>query len=206
MRPSKRTITGETVRSALMPFVVRPDSSRAFPSMEVPVSSVAHYLDELHYLGAAQRGLAWSDEHGVMVLAKPTSRRLPHDGTWLELSRWCLVGTPNGGSKQFRAVTRWLRSDHREVTTLISYSDPSVGHTGALYKACNWIWAPTWHRLRPPPSGNGSWTDGEIQSPKDRWVFPLQRDERRVDLLKVEDEALMRRDPTLGYTEPRRFA
>src|SRR5262245_5828312 len=95
-RVNDRAITGETVRSALMPVVLTPDRPRYFPSMEVPVSSVAYYLDKLHYLGAAQRGLAWSDEHGVMVLAKPTSRRLPHDGTWLELSRWCLVGTPNG--------------------------------------------------------------------------------------------------------------
>ena len=37
------------------------------------------------------------------------------------------------------------------VSTVVSYSDPSAGHTGSLYRACNWIWAPTWLRLRPPP-------------------------------------------------------
>jgi hypothetical protein len=172
----------------------------------VPVLTVASFLDELHYLGAAKRGIAWSDEFGVLVLAKPTSRRLPHDGTWLELSRWCLVGTKNGGSQQFARVTRWIRATQPEVTTLVSYSDPSVGHTGALYKACNWLWAPTWHRLRPPPSGNGSWADGQIESPKDRWVYPLRRDARRGELLRVNDEALTRRDPTIGYQEPRRFS
>jgi hypothetical protein len=174
--------------------------------MNVPVRTVAFFLDQNHYLGAAHGGEAWSDEYGVLVLAKPTSRRLPQDGTWLELSRWCLVGERNGGSRQFAAVTRWLRAERPAVTTLVSYSDPSVGHTGALYKACNWIWAPTWHRLRPPPSGNGSWSDGEEESVKDRWVFPLRRDPRRVGLLRVNDESLVRADPTVGYREPRRYA
>lgn len=160
--------------------------------MIVPVRTVAHFLDELHYLGAANRGIAWSDDFGVLVLAKPTSRRLPQDGTWLELSRWCLIGTRNGGSRQWKAVSRWLRANMPEVTTVVSYSDPSVGHTGALYKACNWRWAPTWQRLRPPPSGGGSWDGITRQEPKDRWVYPLRRDARRLALLTVNDESLLR--------------
>lgn len=173
--------------------------------MIVPVSTVASYLDANHYLGAAKRGLAWSDEFGVLVLAKPTSRRLPHDGTWLELSRWCLVGEPNAGSRQWSKVAKWLRQFRPEVTTVVSYSDPSVGHTGALYKACNWLWAPTWLRLRPPPSGNGSWKTGKVQSPKDRWVFPLARDNRREPLLTIQDEALMKTHAHLSYRDPERF-
>jgi len=174
--------------------------------MIVPVETVADFLDRNHYLGAARRGIAWSDEFGVLVLAKPTSRRLPQDGSWLELSRWCLLGEKNGGSRQFASVVRVLRSDYRDVTTLVSYSDPSVGHTGALYKACNWLWAPTWHRLRPPPTGNGAWIEGKSQSVKDRWVYPMLPDERRTELLRVNDESIMRRDPTAGYREPVRFA
>ncbi|HMS60659.1 MAG TPA: hypothetical protein PKD63_00145, partial [Solirubrobacteraceae bacterium] len=64
-----------------------------------PVADVAAYLDAHHYLGRARRGFAWSDEYGVMVLANPSSRHLPQQ-RWLELIRWCLVGTPNGGSRQ----------------------------------------------------------------------------------------------------------
>lgn len=158
----------------------------------VPTRTVAHYLASRHYLGATGRGWAWSDEFGVLVLAKPTARYLPQDGTWLELVRWCLEGVPNGGSRQWSRVARHLRREHPEVTTVVSYSDPSAGHTGALYKACNWQWAPTWHRLRPPPTGNGSWADGEGQGVKDRWVFCLRRDERREELLAVKDEALVR--------------
>lgn len=159
--------------------------------MIVPSRTVAHYLDERHYLGATGRGFAWSDEFGVLVLAKPTARRLPQDGTWLELVRWCLEGVKNGGSQQWSRVAKMLRADYPAVTTVVSYSDPSVGHTGALYKACNWRWAPTWHRLRPPPSGNGSWS-GEAESVKDRWIFDLRPDERRDEILRVKDDAITR--------------
>jgi hypothetical protein len=77
----------------------------------------------------------------------------------------------------------------RHVTTLVSYSDPSRGHTGALYRACNWEWWPTWHRLSPPPTGNGRWTaDSGIESVKDRWVFPVRGDSRRRNLLTVDPD------------------
>lgn len=154
--------------------------------------NVAAYLDANHYLGATGRGIAWSDEYGVLVLAKPTSRRLPQDGTWLELVRWCLVGERNGGSRQWKRVRQWLRESMPAVTTVVSYSDPSQGHTGALYRACNWEWRPTWHRLRPPPSGNGAWKCGREQAVKDRWVFCLSSDDRREELLRVKDESIVR--------------
>lgn len=163
---------------------------------------VAPYLDANHYLGRAHRGLAWSDEYGVLVLAPPTSRRLPSD--WLELSRWCLSGEPNAGSRQWSAVARWLRRDHPSVTTVVSYSDPALGHTGALYRACSWIWAPTWHRLREPPTGNGAWTPGARQGAKDRWVYPLRPDPRRESLLQPQDDYLLRTGCP-RYIEPARF-
>lgn len=166
----------------------------------VRLADVATFLDDNHYLGRAKRGLAWSDEFGVLVLASPTSRWLPSD--WLELTRWCLVGTRNGGSQQWAHVARWLRSERPDVTTVVSYSDPSAGHTGALYRACNWTWAPTWHRLRPPPSGNGSWPGGR-QSVKDRWVFALQRDPRRERVLRIEDEALRPLHLADEYRDPK---
>ena len=150
------------------------------------VDEVADFLDRNHYLGRARRGFAWSDEFGVLVLANPSSKWLPQD-RWLELIRWCLVGTPNGGSQQWKAVSRWLRAHRPDVTTVVSYSDPSAGHTGALYRACNWRWAPTWQRLFPPPSGNGTWDGITQQAVKDRWVFDLHRDDEREELLRVKD-------------------
>ena len=154
--------------------------------MWLPPKSVGQFLDEHHYLRASGRGTAWSDEFGVMLFAKPTARRLPQDGTWLELIRWCLVGVRNGGSMQWRKVRKELLAQFPELTTVVSYSDPSQGHTGALYKACNWQWRPTWHRLKPPPTGNGSWKDGVIQSVKDRWVFELRPDPRRAEILRIK--------------------
>lgn len=168
---------------------------------ETSLESVADYLDRNHYLGRATRGFAYEDEHGIAVLAKPTSRRLPSDGTWLELIRWCLSGERNAGSRQWSAIVRWLRANMPQVTTVVSYSDPSVGHTGALYKASNWRWAPTWHRLRPPPSGHGSWSSGRTESVKDRWVYPISRDPRRADLLAIRDAAVLRRFPEAEYRE-----
>jgi hypothetical protein len=153
-------------------------------------------LVEGHYLGPttlAQFG--WRDEHGVMLFAKPRSRHLPAD--WIELVRWCLNGKANAGSRQWRMFVAWARQN-LAATTVISYSDPSQGHTGSLYRACNWQWAPTWHRLRPPPSQNGSWSQIQ-QAVKDRWIFPLRVDARRQDILKINDEAVMQRMPWASY-------
>lgn len=159
----------------------------------VSTKSVAEFLRANHYLGPVSRGFAWSDDFGVLVLAKPTARRLPQDGTWLELVRWCLLGVKNGGSQQWARVCRALLDELDTVTTIVSYSDPSVGHTGALYKACNWQWRPTWHRLRPPPSGNGAWGGGKTQSVKDRWIYALRPDGRRDALTAIQDESIVRR-------------
>ncbi len=167
----------------------------------LPLHSIAEcnaYLVGRHYLGPTKIAtLGWKDEYGVLLFSNPRSRRLPKD--WLELVRWCLNGEKNAGSKQWARFRRWAQRN-LPATTIVSYSDPSAGHTGALYRACNWIWAPTWQRLRPPPSGGGKWSDsGKQQAVKDRWVFPLRDDARRAQLLGVNDEALMRRMPWASY-------
>lgn len=154
-----------------------------------PICDVAHvapFLAANHYLGPAARGFAWEDEYGVIVLANPSSRHLPQD-RWLELIRWCLTGERNGGSRQWSRVSKWLRVNRPDVTTVVSYSDPSAGHTGALYRACNWRWCPTWQRLFPLPTANGSWDGETLQAVKDRWVFDLRRDDERDEILRVKD-------------------
>jgi len=160
-----------------------------------PMLTAEHYLGPIvsggHQLIYA--GIQHRHPIAIQVWRTPTSRRLPNDGTWWELSRWCLRPTPNLGSTQHGNLIRHIKRCHPEVTTLVSYSDPSVGHTGALYRACNWRWAPTWHRLRPPPTGNGEWTTGDPQSVKDRWVFLLGDDERRPELLSINDASIRRR-------------
>ena len=161
------------------------------------ITECNRYLVGRHYLGPTKMAaFGWKDDHGVMLFAAPRSRRLPSD--WIELVRWCLSGKPNAGSQQWAAFSRWARK-HLDATTIVSYSDPSQGHTGALYRACNWQWAPTWHRLRPPPTGNGAWTEAKRQEPKDRWIFPLREDDRRKQLLFIHDDSLMKRMPWASY-------
>lgn len=178
--------------------------------MFVQPRAVSHILAEKHYLGPSKRGVAWQDEYGVIIIAAPTSRRLPIH--WLELVRWCITSkVKNAGSRQWAQFVKALRALRADVTTIVSYSDPSVGHTGALYRACNWWWAPTWHRLRTPPTGNGSWQKGKIESAKDRWVFALKPDTKRTALLIAQDESILRAKPWATYKEPggadfRRFA
>lgn len=169
----------------------------------VPNRRVAGYLRENHYLGpAGPQGWAWQDEFGVMVFANPRSRRLPQHA-WLELVRWCLRGQPNDGSRQWSGFVAWQRGHLRHVTTFISYSDPAQGHSGALYRACGWLWAPTWQRLRPPPSGNGDWGTGP-QAVKDRWVYPVRPDEQRSSVLSLASDPGVRASfPWAEYREPK---
>lgn len=142
------------------------------------VRSATPDLVEKHYLGAARLAqFAWKDEFGVAAFANPRARHLPSD--WLELVRWCLRGQPNDGSRQWKRIVVALRR-YTKATTVVSYSDPAQGHTGALYRACGWLWAPTWHRLNPPPTGNGAWSADKPQSVKDRWVYPLRPDPTRT--------------------------
>jgi hypothetical protein len=175
--------------------------ARLLPDRPPAARRAGALLRAHHYLGP-RGGAVYRDEHGVLVLAPPTSRRLPAD-RWLELVRWCLVSGANGGSRQWARAWRWAAGRWPHVTTIVSYSDPAAGHTGALYRACNWGWAPTWHRLRPPPTGAGSWDGRAVQGVKDRWVFPLLPDADRPRLLALDDAALRRRYPWAQWREPR---
>lgn len=147
-----------------------------------------------HYLGpvaSLRYGFAgWTDNVMVACMAWrwPTARMLPADGTWLELSRWCLTPAagPNAGSRMMGWAARWLRRNAPHVTTGVSYSDPVHGHTGALYKASGWHYQPTHHGERFDldgvgyPSGHGSWDGNTTQTPKHRWLYhftqPKQED------------------------------
>jgi hypothetical protein len=165
---------------------------------DLPVNAI---LESRHYLGPCDRYTSvYRDDYGLLLFASPTSRHIPQD--WLELVRWCILGGQNAGSKQWTAAKRWLLNNYPSVSTVVSYSDPSAGHTGALYRASGWLWAPTWHRLRPSPTGNGSWGRGRVESVKDRWIFPLRRDATREAALRVDDPSIVRRWPWAEYREP----
>lgn len=158
-------------------------------------------LARAHYLGPIGGGKIIFGGYidGELVAAQvwrsPTSRHLPQDGTWLELTRWCL--TPEvgsyGGSRMHKQAVRHIRIAFPDVRTLVSYSDPGHGHTGALYRSCNWVWAPTWLRLRPPPTANGNWGGKAKQSVKDRWVFSVKTDDKLERVTYIDDPPALRR-------------
>jgi hypothetical protein len=171
-------------------------------------------LHREHYLGPLRTGgnaliFVGRKDHRVVacqVWRRPTSRNLPADGTWLELSRWCLTAEagPNAGSRCHRAVLPALRE--LGARTVVSYSDPSAGHTGALYRACNWLWAPTWLRLRPPPTANGDWGGVGLQAVKDRWIFHVARRDPARSILPTDDHAAVRYWLTHGTDAERKWA
>src|SRR5574337_190984 len=78
---------------------------------------------------------------GVIVFALPPRETMKRYGgmTW-ELARlWLHDSVPKNAETYLigRAV-RYIRKYHPNVRTLVSYADPSVGHTGVIYKATNW--------------------------------------------------------------------
>lgn len=180
----------EVQRVARLPFQAEGDGSSPIPRLHFTTATaaeVASLLASEHYLGPIYRAsyafAGWVDDELVaaMVFAQPTARMLPADGSWLELVRWCLTpdAGKNAGSRMMAWVARYLRAHAPRVTTLVSYSDPSRGHTGALYRASGWTDDPTHHTLRfrangrGYPSGHGSWDGVTVQSPKERWRFQL---------------------------------
>lgn len=161
--------------------------------------AVARTLADNHYLGPCAAGRAYADRFGVAVFSAPTSRMLPPH--WLDLRRWCITSDErNAGTQMWRGMLAWVRENFPEATTIVSYSDPTQHHTGGLYRACSWLWAPTWHRVCPPPTGGGSWSDGVTQAPKDRWIFPVRRDPGRVVALAIGD-GYARRFPWSAYDD-----
>lgn len=196
--PAQQFIDGlniEDIEWRVAPVQVGSMSVREGTAAELnPLLAREHYLGPLKSGRLILVGVVDGEVVAGQVWRRPTSRRLPSDGSWLELSRWCLTPAAgeNAGSRFHSAAVRYLRANEPEVTTLVSYSDPSAGHTGALYRACNWDWAPVWHRLRPPPSGQGTWGGGPVQAVKDRWIFSLKRDPRRGEIVAVRDAAAIR--------------
>ena len=175
---------------ARLPFQAEDGGSSPTLRLHVTTATAAEVnplLSAEHYLGPVTAArlcfAAWADD--VMVACQvwrwPTARMLPSDGTFLELSRWCIAShaEPNTGSRMMGYVRRWLRREMPDVSTLVSYSDPVHGHTGTLYRASGWDYTPTHHGERYDangvgyPSGHGSWNGVDRMTPKHRWTVSL---------------------------------
>lgn len=121
---------------------------RAACTIEAVSREDADSMIRRHYIGrwpgvcvltlALKRG---ADLLGVIVFALPpreTSRRYGGE-TW-ELARlWIDDAVPKNGETYLigRAV-RYIKQYHPAIKMLVSYADPSAGHSGTIYKAANW--------------------------------------------------------------------
>jgi len=79
---------------------------------------------------------------GTIVFALPPRETAVRYGglTW-ELARlWISDDVPkNAESYLISQAVRYIRKNCSNVHALVSYADPSVGHSGIIYRAANWI-------------------------------------------------------------------
>ena len=102
----------------------------------------AHYLHKYPAFQTCSLGMF----HGPFVVGmvvfseapRETSKR--YGGLSWELARlWVRDDVPlNGESWLISKAVKHVRMAHPEVKFLVSYADPSAGHTGLIYKAANW--------------------------------------------------------------------
>jgi hypothetical protein len=111
------------------------------------IKDVDQFLD-LHYLHKrpAVVLLAMVAERfgaaiGCIVYAAPPRESDKRYGgkTW-ELARLYLLDEvpKNAETWLIGRSVRYIRQNHPDVEVLVSYADPSVGHSGTIYKAANW--------------------------------------------------------------------
>ncbi len=104
----------------------------------------SHYLKKWPGVCVRILGLFSGDEAiGVIVFALPPRQTFVRYGVKLawELARLFILDvTPKNTESWFisRAVSD-VKKHRKDVSVLVSYADPSAGHSGTIYKACSWI-------------------------------------------------------------------
>jgi hypothetical protein len=162
--------------------------------VQVAFRSEVERLVRKHYLGrwpgvvVKILGLLAEDQIryiGVIVFALPpreTAKRYSVTVAW-ELARLFIEdGTPKNTETWFMArAIAWIKRERPEVELLVSYADPSAGHTGVIYKAGNWI-----------PDGR---TDQERKTPRFDYAVGDKVYSRRAH---VPEGATIRRIPRIS--------
>jgi hypothetical protein len=79
---------------------------------------------------------------GCIVFALPPRETAKRYGavTW-ELARLWVDdrAATNAETWIIGAAIRWIERNRKDVEALVSYADPSRGHSGTIYRASNWI-------------------------------------------------------------------
>lgn len=100
-----------------------------------------HYLGKFPGVSPCVLGLFCDLQPiGVLIFSLPPRETMARYGvlTW-ELSRlWVSDDMPGNTETWFIAqAIRHVRKDHPEVGAIVSYADPSAGHSGTIYRAAN---------------------------------------------------------------------
>ena len=76
----------------------------------------------------------------IVYSSAPRESNVRYGGKVWELARLYLVDAmPTNSETWFIAKSvRHIRRHHRDVDVLVSYADPSVGHSGTIYRAAGW--------------------------------------------------------------------
>lgn len=66
--------------------------------------------------------------------------QVPGSRIIIELSRLCIVdgSEPNTASAFISSCLNWLQ-ENTNIESVVTFADPTEGHTGAVYKACNFL-------------------------------------------------------------------
>jgi len=60
--------------------------------------------------------------------------------TWEMARLWIADDVPRNGESWLIAQSiKYIKRERPDVTTLVTYADPSVGHSGTVYRASNWL-------------------------------------------------------------------
>ncbi len=102
----------------------------------------AHYLGKWPGVVTLRLGLFREEQLlGVIIYALPPRESSKRYGgmTW-ELARlWLDDAVPkNAETFLISRSARYIRRERPDVVALVSYADPSVGHSGTIYRAANW--------------------------------------------------------------------
>lgn len=111
---------------------------------DVPTKDVRAFLDAYHYIGRGRGGQTLGAYYegqlvALGVFSSPLRQNMELHGSFRELSRFCIH--PSYHKKNFAS---WLLA--RFITLvdaprIVAYADTTVGHTGAMYKAANFVLA-----------------------------------------------------------------
>ncbi len=100
-----------------------------------------HYLHKWPAVVTVRLGLYVDDViRGVLLFGHgPKQISVRYGGMTWELSRlWIDDCVPrNAETWMIGKAIRYVRRNHREVKHIVSYADPSAGHTGTIYRAAN---------------------------------------------------------------------